>query len=97
MVIFLYGEGGTLKIVEEINEYIMLMLNECMKRLIYYYFSILRRINPCSVSKYQLQSAPLVPDIEVHHVGGGPDDPEGEGVEDDEEQEGDERHHHEVS
>ena len=38
-----------------------------------------------------------VPDIEVHHVGRGPDDPEGEGVEDDEEQEGDERHHHEVS
>ena len=40
---------------------------------------------------------PHVPDIEVHHIGGGPDDPEGEGVEDDEEQEGDEGHHHEVS
>ena len=38
-----------------------------------------------------------VPDIEVHDVGRGPDDPEGKGVEDDEEQEGDERHHHEVS
>ena len=26
-----YGEGGTLKMVEEINECIMLILNECMK------------------------------------------------------------------